>query len=324
MPHGAKTYLAAALAVASGQRIVWIARDAEIADRVAEELAAWLGDPDAVVTLEPRTALAYERSELVRDESAARVAALAAWRRPSTARPRVLVASVQALFQRTLATGAHPPERRSCLRRGLRLVAGAGARTLVDARLRDVPEVGGRGEFARRGGIVDVFPAGQPLPVRVEWFGDEIESLRAFDPADQRGRRSGRAEATLLPASEFLLGPRCRAPTSAERLGRPPPACRSASRPTWRASRPASLGDAAEVWAGHLAPATALDHLGDAHLAHRRARRGRRRGRLPVDPGRRATHRAGARRRAAEGVARQPTRSRATGSAACSRLARSS
>ena len=45
MPHGAKSFLAAALAVASGERLVWIARDAEIADRVAEELAAWLGDP---------------------------------------------------------------------------------------------------------------------------------------------------------------------------------------------------------------------------------------------------------------------------------------
>ena len=44
MPHGAKTYLAAALAVASGERLVWIARDAEIADRVAEELGAWLGE----------------------------------------------------------------------------------------------------------------------------------------------------------------------------------------------------------------------------------------------------------------------------------------
>ena len=61
------------------------------------------------------------------------------------------------------------------------------ARALVELGYETVPEVGGRGEFARRGGIVDVFPAGQPLPVRVEWFGDEIESLRAFDPADQRG-----------------------------------------------------------------------------------------------------------------------------------------
>ena len=50
-----------------------------------------------------------------------------------------------------------------------------------------VVEVGGRGEFVRRGGIVDFYPPGAPLPVRVEWFGDEVESLRAFDPADQRG-----------------------------------------------------------------------------------------------------------------------------------------
>jgi len=42
MPHGAKSFLAAALAIASGERILWIARDSEIADRVAEELQAWL------------------------------------------------------------------------------------------------------------------------------------------------------------------------------------------------------------------------------------------------------------------------------------------
>ena len=77
-----------------GEPLVWIARDAEIGDRVAEELGAWLGDPGAVASLEPRTALAYERSELVADETAARVAALAAWR---SGRARILVASVQAL-----------------------------------------------------------------------------------------------------------------------------------------------------------------------------------------------------------------------------------
>ena len=80
VPHGAKTYLAAALALdgtagGTAERLCWIARDSEIGDRVAEELQAWLGDPEAVAVLEPRTALAYERSELVRDETAARVAA---------------------------------------------------------------------------------------------------------------------------------------------------------------------------------------------------------------------------------------------------------
>src|SRR5919108_2794764 len=51
MPHGAKSYLAAALVIASGEWLVWIARDAEIADRVAEELQAWLGGAEAVITL---------------------------------------------------------------------------------------------------------------------------------------------------------------------------------------------------------------------------------------------------------------------------------
>ena len=106
IPHGAKSYLAAALAQGrDGERLAWIARDAEIGDRVAEELGAWLGDPGAVAVLEPRTALAYERSELIADETAARVAALASWR---SGRARVLVASVQALLQHTITPADLP------------------------------------------------------------------------------------------------------------------------------------------------------------------------------------------------------------------------
>ncbi len=117
VPHGAKSYLAAALVVGAGERILWIARDAEIGDRVAEELAGWLGDPGAVAVLEPRTALAYERSELVPDETAARVAALSAWRSGSA---RVLVASVQALLQHTISPDDLPAEPRR-IRTGVRL-----------------------------------------------------------------------------------------------------------------------------------------------------------------------------------------------------------
>jgi transcription-repair coupling factor (superfamily II helicase) len=260
VPHGAKTYLAAALLAASGDRLVWIARDAEIADRVAEELTAWLGNPAAIVTLEPRTSLAYERSELVRDESAARVAALAAWRR-TDGPARILVASVQALFQHTIPPDGIPVTP-LLLRAGLRLSQERVLRTLVELGYESVPEVGGRGEFARRGGIVDVFPAGQPLPVRIEWFGDEIDSLRAFDPADQRGVGKV-AQAELLPASEFLLP--AGGSTVGAKLG-PRAAARLPETLTGDLARLESgaLGDAAEIWAGHLAPATALDHLGEA------------------------------------------------------------
>ncbi|HEY6057700.1 MAG TPA: transcription-repair coupling factor [Candidatus Limnocylindrales bacterium] len=273
VPHGAKTFLAAALALGErGERLCWIARDAEIGDRVAEELQAWLGDPTAVAVLEPRTALAYERSVLVPDETAARVAALAAWR---SGRARVMVASVQALLQHTIRPDDLPEEPR---------VLAVGGRIAPDALMRDlfglgyepVVEVAGRGEIARRGGILDVFPPSRELPVRIEFFGDEIDSLRAFDPTDQRS--TTRVDSiVLLPATEFLL-PRDGAESIRTGLGRL--AARLPERladdlrrftgaatdaPRGERAAPASraidVGEAAEVWAAVLAPATGLDHL---------------------------------------------------------------
>ena len=63
-----------------------------------------------------------------------------------------------------------------------------------------------------------MFPPSLPLPIRVEFFGDEIDSLRAFDPTDQRTVRTV-DEAVLLPASEFLL-PSGGVAAIRERLGR--------------------------------------------------------------------------------------------------------
>jgi transcription-repair coupling factor (superfamily II helicase) len=278
VPHGAKTYLAAALALGeTGERLVWVARDAEIGDRVVEELGAWLGDAEAVAVLEPRTALAYERSELVPDETAARVAALAAWR---SGRARIMVASVQALLQHTISPDDLPAQPRR-LTTGSRASLDALSRELLDLGYVPVLEVAGRGEFARRGGILDVFPPSSPLPVRIEFFGDEIDSLRAFDPADQRTVRPADAVA-LLPASEFLLPPGGAAAIR-ERLGRAATRLperlaadlarlegESATTPTTTATTAATralhVGDAAEVWAAHLSPATGLDHLAPGTL----------------------------------------------------------
>jgi transcription-repair coupling factor (superfamily II helicase) len=260
VPHGAKSYLAAALAIDAGERICWIARDSEIGDRVAEELAAWVGDQGAVVVLEPRTALAYERSELVADETAARVAALSAWR---TGRARILVASVQALLQHTIAPDDVPDEPLE-LRVGARVTQATLLRDLLQLGYSPVLEVAGRGEFARRGGIVDVFPPSAELPVRVESFGDEIDSLRTFDPTDQR--TVGKVDhVALLPASEFLM-PAGGADAIRERLGATSRKLterltQDVERLASGESRAAAVGDAAEIWAPILAPSTALDHL---------------------------------------------------------------
>ena len=126
------------------------------------------------------------------------------------------------------------------------------ARAACDLGYEPVPEVGGRGEFARRGGIVDVFPAGQPLPVRIEWFGDEVESLRAFDPADQRGVGADRRD--RAPAGQ-------RVPAAGRRAAR-------------RGCAPA--------WAGRRAPARATSPTDLARLVTGRPRRrGRGLGRRP-------------------------------------------
>ncbi len=273
VPHGAKSFLVAALALGTEEQVCWIARDAEIGDRVADELVAWLGDPGAVAILEPRTALAYERSELIRDESAARVATLARWR---AGRTRVLVASVQALLQPTILPGDLPAAPRA-LRRGDRVRQDELLADLLRLGYDPVLEVAGRGEMARRGGLVDVFPAGAELPVRIELFGDEIDEIRVFDPTDQRTIRAADA-VELLPATEFLVPGggsadiRARLGGLAGRLperlaadlarleGDPSDSAARRAAPA-PGARALDVGDAAEVWAAVLCPATGLDHV---------------------------------------------------------------
>ena len=61
-----------------------------------------------------------------------------------------------------------------------------------------------RGEFAIRGGVIDVFPPNAEEPVRLDLFGDTLESIRAFDPETQRSTRQLK-DVSLLPVSEALL-----------------------------------------------------------------------------------------------------------------------
>jgi transcription-repair coupling factor (superfamily II helicase) len=60
------------------------------------------------------------------------------------------------------------------------------------------------GEYAVRGSLIDLFPAGEELALRLDFFGDEVDSIRRFDPADQRSTDKTDAF-TLMPASEALL-----------------------------------------------------------------------------------------------------------------------
>ena len=88
-------------------------------------------------------------------------------------------------------------------------------RWLADAGYTRCDQVEGPGQFALRGGILDVFSPGADAPVRCDFFDDEIDALGEFDPGTQR-RTQNMQRALLLPAGEVL--PAHGAPDAAEKL----------------------------------------------------------------------------------------------------------
>ncbi len=99
--------------------------------------------------------------------------------------PRYIVAPLAALLQPVPAV-TEIRGGRVTLKRGETLAMEDFARRLTDAHFARVPLVEAPGEWSQRGGIVDVYPRGRDAPLRIELFGDEIESLRRFDPRSQR------------------------------------------------------------------------------------------------------------------------------------------
>ena len=117
--------------------------------------------------------------------------------------PRIVVAPVRSLLQ--------PQVKGLGNLRPIRLVVGEEidlselAAALVDAAYTRVDLVERRGEFAVRGGIVDVFPPTEEHPVRVDFFGDTIEEIHYFSVADQRSSDIALTEITASPCRELLL-----------------------------------------------------------------------------------------------------------------------
>ncbi|SEB35501.1 transcription-repair coupling factor [Paramicrobacterium humi] len=124
-------------------------------------------------------------------------------------KPLVIVASVRAALQPIAGdlTAIEPVT----LRVGSRgHDLGAVTTALIDLAYTRVDLVSRRGEFAVRGGILDVFPTTAEHPVRVDFFGDEVDQIRPFSVADQRSSTETIESVSLLPARELLLSPSVR------------------------------------------------------------------------------------------------------------------
>ncbi|MBI2724473.1 MAG: transcription-repair coupling factor [Chloroflexi bacterium] len=203
---GAKAAVVAALARDATATMLVIVPRPHHADALADELSAWLGADgrDRVVVFPERDALPYERLAPDADDVASRLATLDRLSEAERS-PTVIVACAAAIAQRTL-TPEELHRGMSALTRGAHARPDDVLRSLDAGGYRIEPQVAAPGEASRRGGIIDAWPPAQELPVRIEFFGDDVESIRTFDPATQRS--AALLDAVRLgPARELAIDP---------------------------------------------------------------------------------------------------------------------
>ncbi|MEQ8312173.1 MAG: transcription-repair coupling factor [Sphingopyxis sp.] len=193
--------LLADLARASAQRLLYVATDDAAMQAIAD--AAPFFAPDLTVHRFPAwDCLPYDRAGPSMRVSADRLATLSALQAPPK-RGELILTTVAAITQRTL-TPFRIRQLATTLAPGQRIDRDSLAELLVANGFSRVDTVADQGEFAVRGSLVDLYPAGEEAGLRIDFFGDEIESIRRFDPADQRSLGPAKA-LQLLPAAETLL-----------------------------------------------------------------------------------------------------------------------
>ena len=173
--------------------------------RSAEDLADALCDLHSLVLEFPAwETLPHERLSPRSDTVAQRIATLHALRQDHAVNP-IVVAPVRAVIHRFLASLAESPL--WTLEIGQEISLTKLVEHLAQLSFTRTDLVEKRGEFAVRGGIVDVFLPLAHHPIRIDFFGDEIEELQYFDIADQRTREAVVGPLSILPCREFLLTP---------------------------------------------------------------------------------------------------------------------
>jgi len=208
LPRAARLPVLTALNADLGQPVILVTDRADHALALHDELAFWSPDTPRYIFSEP-TPLFYEDAAwgtTTRRERLQALTALAAYhlpyaKKPST--PPIVIASARALMTRTLP-------RRDFLKASKLLKMGQSIppqtllETWVSIGYQPADTVLEPGQFSHRGGIFDLWPPSEPHPVRLDFFGDEIETLRRFDAGSQRTVE--KLDSILVtPAREFIV-----------------------------------------------------------------------------------------------------------------------
>ena len=192
-----RAHFAAGIRQELNRPVVVVCADEGEAERMARDLAALSGE--AVCTLSAREFTFHNAAVVSRQYEHRRLStlrALAAGECP------LLVCTVESILQRTIPKTLLT-QAAQVVRMGERHDLGELAGTLAAAGYTRCEQVEGVGQFALRGGILDFFSPAHPKPVRVEFFGDEIDAMGLFDPDTQR-RIENLGAAEILPAAEVL------------------------------------------------------------------------------------------------------------------------
>lgn len=192
-----RSHLIAALYTETGRPALIVCQDDLAAQRVQAELTAFLGFTPEI--LPSRELTFHESASVSREWEHRRMRLLYAL---ATGRTKILLASTEALSQRTIP--------RQTLFSGL-VTLRCGAEYPIDQLTQRLVRAGysrtslveGVGQFALRGGILDVFSPACDQPIRAEFFGDELDAMGYFDPITQR-RTENVDEIILLPVAETV------------------------------------------------------------------------------------------------------------------------
>ena len=204
LPRSARGLLAATLAKEFDHPLLLVTPRPDRLLAIEEELASWA--PDLVVlSFVGPTPLFYEAEPWGPRTIAQRVQVLSALQaapHASDRRAMVILASAKGLITRTLSPGQWQAHSRTLVP-GQTIKPDVVLSFLVSVGYRGETLVVEAGQFSRRGGILDVWPPSDEAPSRLEFLGDEIESIRSFDPAQQRSLVA-RSSLTIPPAREGL------------------------------------------------------------------------------------------------------------------------
>ena len=209
--RSARPFLLAALAQDWQGPLIYLTSAARRAYNVSEQMPLWLERPERLFRFAESSALVYDRAPWDHSVIRNRIGALSALARPPQTQRPIVVASMRALMQKTLPLAEFQGATID-LRQGQRVQMERLILRWIGMGYEPSPLVIEPGNFSRRGGILDIFPLASEFPLRIELFDDEIDSLRRFDPANQRSICRVQS-ARLCPAREAL--PQLTAPVGA-------------------------------------------------------------------------------------------------------------